>query len=70
MQHSNYIQFLVFWDLNIYSMSKVAEIYRWRYLRRHSGKKDLTVLITILNFIHSKYFQCALEKEQLAAEYN
>lgn len=51
-------------------MSKVAKIYRWRYLGRHSGKRDLTVLITILNFILGKYFQCALDKEWSAAEYN
>lgn len=51
-------------------MSKVTKIYRWRYLRRYSGKRDLTVLITILNFILDKYFQSALEKEQLAAKYN
>lgn len=51
-------------------MSKVVKIYRWRYLRRYSGKRDLTVLITILNLILEKYSQCALEKEQLAAEYN
>lgn len=51
-------------------MSKVVQICRWRYLRRYSGKRDLTVLITILNFILGKYFQCALEKKQLAAEYN
>lgn len=70
MHHSNYIQFLVFWDLNIYLISKVVKIYRWRYLRRYSGKRDLTVLITILNLILEKYSQCALEKEQLAAEYN
>lgn len=70
MQHSNYIQFLVFWDLNIYFISKVAKIYRWRYLIRYTGKTDLTVLITILNFTLGKYFQCALEKEWLAAKYN
>lgn len=51
-------------------MSKVAKIYRWRYLRRYFEKKYLTVLIIILNFILGKYYQCASEKERLAAEYN